>query len=228
MIVGRPNSIFVCKKCNHEWAEEPILKTEYILALDPAQLHDWSALCAVKMLQKASGNIYQLVNMERKQKQPYPLIVDWAIAALKTSVFQKSFTANIDEPELILDTTGVGVAINDMFRAKNVFPIAASITAGNGLTTVPGIYHLGKARLIGMFLAALDSGRVQINPNLPIYPQLEREMINYRAEITESGNAKFNSPEGEHDDMLFALALSVWWGEEARRPGDDAEWRSNQ
>ena len=104
-----------------------------------------------------------------------------------------------------------------MFRAKGVCPVAASITAGNSLSAAAGVYHLGKARLIGMFLAAFDSGRVQINPNLPIYPQLERELINYRAEITDQGYAKFEARQGEHDDLLFALALAVWWGEEARR-----------
>jgi len=101
-----------------------------------------------------------------------------------------------------------------MIRAKGVHARAVTITSGNGLGADGGLYHLGKARLIGMFLAAFDSGRVQLNPNLSIYPQLEKELIGYRAEITAQGNAKFEAEPGEHDDMLFALALACWWGEE--------------
>jgi hypothetical protein len=71
-----------------------------------------------------------------------------------------------------------------------------------------------KARLIGKFLAAFDAGRVQINPNLPVYPQLERELINNRAAISSPGQAKFEAPLGEHDDLLYALALCIWWGKE--------------
>lgn len=191
--------------------------SKFILALDPAQLHDWSALAAVKMEQKPEGNAYQLVNLERRQKVPYDIIVDWVVKAFSTAAFwpdKLSYPPLIDKPELVLDATGVGVAINDALRVRGLRPKAASIVAGNGLNASNGIYHLGKARLIGKFLAAFDSGRVQINPNLPIYPQLERELISYRAEISNQGNAKFEAPPGEHDDLLFALALAIWWGEE--------------
>jgi hypothetical protein len=200
-----------------------ITPSRYIIALDPAQLHDWSALAAVKVeyqtpYSSSELKIYKLVNLERRQKLPYNIIVDWAVQAYNTPAFwpARSMGACTEEPTFVLDATGVGIAIKDALRQKGVRPRAASIVSGNSLNAETGIYHLGKARLIGKFLAAFDSGRVHINPNLPIYPQLERELISYRAEISSQGNAKFEAPPGEHDDLLFALALAVWWGEERR------------
>ena len=74
-----------------------------------------------------------------------------------------------------------------------------------------------KARLIGTFLGAFDAGKVHVNPNMPIWPALEKEMLGYRAEMSAQGRAKFEACEGEHDDMLFSLAMAVWYGEEVKR-----------
>jgi hypothetical protein len=188
----------------------------FILGLDPAQLRDWSALAAVDMQymaeQKRCG--YNLVAMNRKQGLPYDQIVDWVVKALKNPAFNKE-----RPPEFVLDATGVGVAVNDMFRAKGIRAKAVTITAGNGLNREGYIFHLGKARLIGKFLGAFDAGKVHVNPNMPIWPQVEREMLSFRAEMSAQGRVKMEAEQGEHDDLLFALALCVWYGEEILRGG---------
>jgi len=189
----------------------------YILALDPAQLHDWSALAALQVdqdLNFTNPPHYRLVNLERRQSLPYDKIVAWAIKAFQVSAFQKNGNLITEEPAFVLDSTGVGVALTDMIRAVGVRPKACTITAGNSFTAERSYYHVGKARLIGKFLAAFDSGRVLLNPNLPIFPLLQQELLNYRAEISSQGAAKFEAAPGAHDDMVFALALAVWWGEE--------------
>jgi hypothetical protein len=187
--------------------------SKYILGLDPAQLHDWSALAAIKM--EWNGTIrryrYSLVAMERRQQVPYDEIVEWATAGLRTTIFQRSMSQG--SPELVLDATGVGIAIKDMFQKTGVPVKAVTITVGNGWELVGSTWHLGKARLIGTFLGVLDSGRLQVNPNLPIWSQLERELVSYRAEISAQGHAKFEAAPGEHDDLLFALALAIFWAE---------------
>jgi len=187
--------------------------SKYILGLDPAQLHDWSALAAIRMDwdERTRRFNYQLVAMERRQRVPYDEIIEWASAGLRTQVFQR--TEKTGTPELILDATGVGIAIKDMFQKKGIPVKAISITVGNGWELVGSTWHLGKARLIGTFLGVLDAGRLQVNPGLPIWPQLERELISYRAEISAQGHAKFEAAPGEHDDLLFALALAIFWAE---------------
>jgi hypothetical protein len=158
---------------------------------------------------------YDLVAMNRKQHLPYPEIVDWAIETYKN----RAFWEKNEPPKFVLDSTGVGVVIRDMLRAKGLKCVAVTITAGEKWTRDGPLIHVGKARLIGKFLGAFDAGKVHINPNMPIWPLLEREMLSYRAEMSAQGRAKFEAEEGEHDDMLFALAQAVWYGEEILRGG---------
>jgi len=186
----------------------------FLISLDPAQLRDWSALAAIDMQyrpkEKRFG--YNLQGMHRKQGLPYDQIVDWVLKALKNPTFNQE-----EPPTFLLDSTGVGVAVNDMFKAKGIRSKAITITTGEIFTRVGSAYHVGKARLIGTFLGAYDAGKVWINPNMPIYPQLEKELLGFRAEMNAQGRAKFEAEPGEHDDMLFALAMAVWYGEEVRR-----------
>ncbi|OPY45891.1 MAG: hypothetical protein A4E47_00803 [Methanosaeta sp. PtaU1.Bin028] len=186
----------------------------FILALDPAQLRDWSALAAVDMQyrpeEKRFG--YDLVAMGRKQGLPYDQIVDWVVRTLKKPEFRRD-----QPPEFLLDATGVGVAVRDMLAAKGVRMKAVTITSGETCTRQGPIYHVGKARMIGTFLGAFDAGKVRINPSMPIWPHLEKEMLGFRAEMSSQGRAKFEAEQGENDDMLFALAMAVWFGEEVRR-----------
>ena len=184
----------------------------YILSLDPAQLRDWSALSAINMQYRGGRMIYDLVGMNRKQGLPYDQIVDWAVKTINRSEFNRD-----QPPEFVLDATGVGVAVNDMLKAKGVRAKAVTITVGEAYSRVGSLIHIGKARLIGTFLGAFDSGKVRVNPNMPIWPQLEREMLGFRAEMSAQGRAKFEAEQGEHDDMLFSLAMAVWYGEEVLR-----------
>ena len=191
----------------------------FILSLDPAQLRDWSALAAIDMRYKPKGNPdhggrfeYDLVAMARKQGLPYDHIVDWVAKTLKKPEFNRE-----GPPDFILDSTGVGVAVRDMLLAKGIRLKAATIVAGETFTRQGSIYHVGKPRLIGTFLGAFDAGKVHVNPNMPIWPQLEKEMLGFRAEMSAQGRAKFEAEPGEHDDMLFALAMAVWYGEEVLR-----------
>ena len=188
----------------------------FIISLDPAQLRDWSAVAVVDMQYRPQERrfTYNLVAMNRKQGLPYDKIVEWVVQIARRPEF------NIPQPgTVILDATGVGIAVNDMFRAKRIRTRAVTITAGNTLNRQEATIHLGKARLIGTFLGAFDSGKVHVNPNMPIWPALEKEMLSFRAEMSVQGNAKFEAAPGEHDDMLFSLALAVWYGEEIKRGG---------
>ena len=186
-----------------------------IISLDPAQLRDWSALCVVDMQyrpeEKRFG--YDLIGMNRKQGLRYDLIVDWVAGVLR----RPEFSPDGKPPEFILDATGVGVAVRDMFAAKGVRLKAVTITVGEAYNRTGSLISIGKARLIGSFLGAFDAGKVRVNPNMPIWPALEREMLSFRAEMSAQGRAKFEAEQGEHDDMLFALAMAVWYGEEVLR-----------
>lgn len=188
----------------------------HILSLDPAQVRDWSALAAIDMhyVVERKRFEYDLVAMGRKQGLPYdhpaePSIASWALATYKKKEFWDK-----QPPHFLLDATGVGVAVRDILASKGIRLKAITITVGNAYTRKGPLYHVGKPRLIGKFLGAFDAGKVHVNPALPIWPKLEKEMLAFRSELSAQGNAKFEAEQGENDDMLFALAQGVWYGEE--------------
>lgn len=185
-----------------------------IIGLDPAQLRDWSALAVVDMQYKRERFEYDLIAMGRKQGLPYDQIVDWAAKTYRKSEFNRE-----QPPHFLLDATGVGVAVRDMLVTKGVRLKAVTITAGEAITRQGPIIHVGKARLIGKFLGAFDAGKVHVNPAMPIWPQVEHEMLSFRAEMSAQGRVKMEAEPGENDDMLFALAMAVWYGEEILRGG---------
>jgi hypothetical protein len=187
----------------------------FLLGFDPAQIRDYAALGAVEVTQGKGDLLFRLVALERRQRLSYPDLVAWAASALKIPAFNE----NVTRPaELVLDSTGVGVAVKDLLLRAGMKPIAVTATSGNGITKDGDIFHVGKALLVGKFLAAFDAGRFQINPNLPIYPHFERELLAFKAEISARGNAIFEAGEGEHDDMISACALTTWWAETRPKP----------
>lgn len=189
----------------------------FVISLDPAQLKDWSAISVVKMYyaELTERFEYDLVAMARKQGLPYDKIVDWARDVYKKPAFNKGNGGK--PPFFVTDATGVGVAVNDMLHTGGIWTYAVTITQGESKTGGGYRYHVGKARLIGKFLGAFDSGKVHINPNMPIWPLLEKEMLAYRAEMSSQGRAKFEAEEGQHDDMIFSLAQNIWFCEEVLR-----------
>ncbi len=186
----------------------------FIISLDPAQLRDWSAVAVVDMQYRPDTRRfgYSLIAMARKQGLPYDQIVDWV-----SRIYHKPEFNQQQPPDLVVDSTGVGVAVVDMLHTRGLRLKAVTITSGESFSQQGSAFHVGKARLIGTFLGAFDGGKVNVNPNMPIWPQLEKEMLSYRAEISAQGRAKFEAEQGENDDMLFALAMAVWYGEEVRR-----------
>lgn len=125
---------------------------------------------------------------------------------------------------LVVDRTGVGTAVMDMFReawrdgrlAGAHQPIGVTITGGehgNG-------WNLPKADLISAVQTTLQSGRLRVAPG-PLVDVLQREMLAFRQKITPSGRTQYESPrrEGEgHGDLVMALALALAVPNTIRRP----------
>lgn len=183
-----------------------------MLGFDPAQLFDFAALSALEVnYEPGQDATYRVVNLERRQRVSYPDLVAWAADAPNTPIFREGTT---DAPKLVVDSTGVGIAVRDMLRQKNVPLVAIMTTAGNALSKDLDGYHVGKARIYGKFFTVFDDGRIHINKEHPYFAQLYNELKAFKSKLSAAGNALFEAELGEHDDMITALALPVWYFEE--------------
>ncbi len=128
----------------------------YIISLDPAQLHDYSALAVIEV----EGNVYRIVDLKRKQHLPYTEIVSWVKKVFMNPKFAHNPKDGIYSPVFVLDITGVGKAIQDMFTAEGVRSTGIQLTGGEAESRAGNTYRVSKTSLVGKFLAAWDEGRV--------------------------------------------------------------------
>ena len=129
-------------------------------------------------------------------------------------------------PQLVLDQTGVGRPVVDMFRRAGLAPVGVTITAGEGASRTPeGDYRVSKLLLVSRMLAALHEGSLRIAKELPDARTLALELQDFRANISEAGYTRFGAREGKHDDLVLAVAIGAWW---ASRPVPSVTFSSAQ
>lgn len=127
-----------------------------------------------------------------------------------------------DYPRLIVDATGVGVPIVEMFRAAlaphpRVEVHAVSITAGRAVSTVAKhTYHVAKLELVAAIREVLETRRLKLarKPDgtaIDHADVLKHELLNFRVKITASANETFSAREGMHDDLCLAVGLPCWF-----------------
>jgi hypothetical protein len=134
---------------------------------------------------------------------------------------------------LVLDSTGVGVAVTEMFtRALVAFPDVEchtiSITAGEGFSSVStlvrgnfiarGQWRVSKIQLIAAIREVLETRRFKVSIDPASGKPLEgsevlvKELTNFRERITESANMTYEARQGQHDDLVLATCLPIWLG----------------
>src|SRR5215831_19218454 len=112
--------------------------------------------------------------------------------------------------ELVIDLTGVGRPIFDMFIYAGISPLGVSITAGAAETRDGAVCSVPKLTLVSRLQALLHEGRLKIQKQLPEAETLVRELQDFRVEFTAAGHLTFNARSGKHDDLVLALAIAIW------------------
>jgi hypothetical protein len=120
----------------------------------------------------------------------------------------------------------------DMLRraelgCRSLWPVV--ITSGDVERYADGHYRVPKRDLIVGLQLLLQRRGLQIAKGMKFGPVLVREMAEMRVKITPSGNEQYGAwREGEHDDLVLAVALACWGARKAYPSGADGEegyWR---
>ncbi len=195
-----------------------------MLGLDLGRAADFSALCCLRWTwpQRAEPGKPppRLPTLEVDALERWPLGTSYAAVAEWMAAFLKSpaDAARYGPPPLlVVDETGVGSAVVEMLveavRAARVnwFLAAVTITAGSATTYVaPGRFRVAKKQLASTLVRLFQSRRLKI-AETPETPALLREAQTFSVKITPAGNETFESwREGDHDDLVLALALACW------------------
>jgi hypothetical protein len=178
----------------------------FIIGLDLGQARDYTALAIIERLE---GAIYHVRRLERTRGTPYPDVV-----ARIQAILQK-----LPGAELVVDATGVGAPVVDMFRQAGLKPIGISLHGGDRATHEGTSWRVPKRDLVGVLQVLLQNQRLKIAPG-PLSDILAAEMLNFKVKIDpETAHDSYSAwREADHDDLVLSVALACWWGEHALKP----------
>jgi hypothetical protein len=160
---------------------------------------------------------------------PYPRIVEAVGVLLDREPLAGDCT-------LAIDHTSVGRPVYDMFLAESRQPIGVTITGGVSWHIDPNDryqWHCSKIMLVGTVQRILQSGRLRIGAKLPHASTLQKELRDFRVKISKAANETYEAREGQHDDLVLALAIALFVAENQGPPAASvapgemyAIWRS--
>ncbi len=185
-------------------------KVETIAGLDLGELQDYTAFMAMERRTAEDGAKYDVQALYRFElgtpyTQQVRKIVEWMSRP------------PLDKARLLVDQTGVGNAVVDMFRESSlgsrITPV--TITAGRTQTRRPdGGWNVAKAILASVVQSVFSGRRIAIAKALPMAATAVRELKQFKVEITPAGNETYEAwREKDHDDIVLALAMALWHGE---------------
>ncbi len=190
----------------------------FILGVDLAQAVDWTAITILERTEKpVDGKLkmhYQAEYLERLAKgTPYPAQVA-RVKALSDALYSETQRV----PPLVVDQTGVGRPVVDMLRAADLEPAAITITGGDAVSRDGRDYRVPKRDLVSVAGVLLQSDRLKIARALPEAATLEAELLAFKVSISLKGHDSYGNDvglwrENPHDDLVLAVALACWYGE---------------
>jgi hypothetical protein len=204
----------------------PPITAGWYVGLDLGQAQDPTALCVVEKTVRPRSDeppCYSCRHLERFELgTPYPDVV----AAVVKLLGQE--TPRGDRPlcgaPLVADATGVGAAVCDLFAREPAVAqlVRVVITAGTTAHYADGQWHCPKKELVAALQVLLQGGRLKVARELTLAEVLVKELLNFKVKVTASANETYEAwREGDHDDLVLALAVAVWFAE--RDPGPDRE-----
>jgi hypothetical protein len=152
----------------------------------------------------------QLLHIERFPiGTPYPDIV-----SAVSSLLEKLMTRTYDDINFVVDCTGVGAPIVDLFRRRDHLPPAVAITITGGVEVVErnGLdMSVPKRDLVMAAVAAIETGKLSWPATMPHRDLLEGELRSFQMKYSKTGHEMFEAERREHDDLVLSFAMAVWY-----------------
>jgi hypothetical protein len=200
----------------------------YVMGIDLGQSHDPTAIAVVEVerrvrcsyggwnygiQQRAEGAEYRVRHLERLPlRMAYPMQVAHVAGLLRAPELRGC--------EVVIDETGVGRPVADLFEEGGLRPHRVTITAGMEETRAgERTWRVAKILLVSRLQAVLNTGDLRLSPALAELRALKQELSEFRMRYTPAGGAVFGAREGRHDDLVLALALALWRAQQGSQPG---------
>jgi hypothetical protein len=160
----------------------------------------------------AETGALQLRHLER-----LPLDVNYPKTAARISKLLETKEIKDEEKcggtDVLLDLTGSGRAIVELFERAGIEPISARIVGAGTVEQKDqsGEWRIPKVELIGALRVLYEAERLKMTKDLDLVSTLEKELRVYKMRPPRiDPNDPESWREGQSDDLIFAVALAVW------------------
>jgi len=218
----------------------------YLVGLDLGTRHDYTALSVLQQhilpgsrtaamladqydpVQVSSEHeyAYDLIELSRWRGEGYSVVIP-KLRALLPTLRQAGFQQQWDtgrpaqyEPNItiLVDHTGVGIAIVEEIRNAGIPCQGITITGGDLITNDGDDWRVPKRELVSRTQVLLETKRLKIASTLPPAATLVAEFDNFRSKKAvltghDSYGAGQDWREGNHDDLVLSVAMAAWFGE---------------
>jgi hypothetical protein len=142
----------------------------------------------------------------------YPVVVQHVKTLLARPPLCGDPKGTIRPADLIIDETGVGRAVGDIFEAAGLKPKRVSITAGSEVALAGrDRWHVAKTVLISTVDAMLHTGTLRFAAALTESGAMRDELLDFRRHLGTAGRATYQARTGKHDDLVLAVSIAAWW-----------------
>jgi len=211
---------------NRDSLIEQLTRRRYTVGVDLGQTVDPTAICVLERADIPALEIGQVLDpnavpykitrqvrhLERLPLQtPYPKQV-WHIGRMLATAPLSSGAS------LVIDHTGVGKPVFDIFTKASMKPIGITITAGDKWSGSGREFRVPKLLLVSRLQRDFHEGNLKIAKSLPEAQVLANELQDFKVSYSpNTGHARFGAREGRHDDLVLALAIACWFDDHRSR-----------
>ena len=183
--------------------------TKFYVGLDLGQANDYTAVSILERVGDHLENSYHVRHLDRVRNVPYPQIVD----KVSSMMHHPALAYNA---ALVVDQTGVGAPVVDLFRQAGLDPVGVLIHGGDKASHEGGTWRVPKRDLVGSLQVLLQSGRLKISKKLPLASVLQSELLTFKVKIDPiTAHDSYSAwREQDHDDLVLSVAMAAWWGEQ--------------
>jgi hypothetical protein len=119
---------------------------------------------------------------------------------------------------IVMDATGIGLPqVESLTEIAPVPVTGVLITSGAKVGGTWNLPTVPKRYLVSALQVAVEQGRLKIASGIGLADVALHELASYKFKVSASGNETYGNGDArgdsDHDDIVIALALLVWFGE---------------
>jgi hypothetical protein len=152
----------------------------------------------------------------------YPLGTSYPSIVCDVAGLMRTLSGGAVSASLVIDLTGTGRPVFDMFREAGLRPIGISIHGGGSTTRDSHGWRVPKRDLVSVVSTGLQTRRLQIAAELPLAGVLVKELLAFKVTINPQTSHDSYSAwrESDHDDLVLSVAMGCWYRDRVWRQVD--------